>query len=328
MTMPTMDRTRIINVVLVLLGLTALALAPFYFYPLFLIKLLCFALFACAFNLLAGAVGILSFGHAAFYGSAAYIAAHAAKIWGFPFELAILSGTACAAFLGAVFGYVSMRQQGLFVAMITLALAQMVFFLALQLPFTHSEDGIQAVPRGHLFGFIDLNDPRAMYYTVAGIFVLGYGVLYRVIHSPFGQILAAIRENPARAISLGYRIEDYKLVAFVLSAAISGLAGATKAIAFQLASLTDVHWMTSGEVMLMTLLGGIGTTFGPVLGALVVISLEEFLAESGLPIQAVIGAIFVCCVLLFRRGIVGEIQHRLRRRPYPATDTKISSIKL
>jgi branched-chain amino acid transport system permease protein len=292
--------------VLTALALAALIAAPFYFYPLFLIKLLCLALFACAFNLLMGSVGLLSFGHAAFYGSAAYIAAHSAKIWGFPFEAAILSGVATAAVLGLVFGYVSIRQQGLFVAMITLALAQLIYFLALQLPFTHSEDGIQGVPRGRLLGIIDLSDPKAMYYTVAGIFLFGYAMIHRIVRSPFGQILTAIRENPARATSLGYRIEDYKLAAFVLSAAFSGLAGAVKAIAFQFASLSDVHWTLSGEVMLMTLLGGAGTMFGPVVGAVLVVSLDEFLAETGLPIQAVIGVIFIACVLLFRRGIVGE----------------------
>jgi branched-chain amino acid transport system permease protein len=311
--MPAVLRTNIVNVVLILVGLAALLLAPYYFYPLFLIKLLCFGLFACAFNLLMGSAGLLSFGHAAFYGTAAYVAAHTAKVWGFPFEAALVSGVAVAAVFGVIFGYVSIRQQGLFVAMITLALAQLVYFLALQLPFTHSEDGIQGVPRGHLLGLVDLTNPKAMYYTVAGIFVFGYAMIHRIVHSPFGQILNAIRENPARATSLGYRIEDYKLVAFVLSAAFSGLAGATKAIAFQFASLSDVHWAVSGEVMLMALLGGTGTMFGPVVGAVLVVSLDEFLAESGLPIQAVIGAIFICCVLLFRRGIVGEIAHLLKR---------------
>lgn len=298
---------------LTLLGLALLVAAPFFFYPLDLVKFLCFALFACAFNLLMGTAGLLSFGHAAFYGSAAYIAAHAAKVWGFPFEAAVLSGVATATLLGVVFGYVSIRQQGLFVAMITLALAQMIYFLALQLPFTHSEDGIQGVPRGYLLGIVDLNDPYAMYYTVAAVFVFGYALIHRIVHSPFGEILAAIRENPARATSLGYRIEDYKLVAFVLSAAISGLAGSVKAIAFQFASLTDVHWITSGDVILMTILGGVGTTFGPVVGAFVVIALDVALAEAGLPTQAIIGVIFICCVLLFRRGIVGELNRLLSR---------------
>lgn len=294
------------------MGLAVLVVAPYFFYPLFLVKVLCVSLFACAFNLLMGSAGLLSFGHAAFYGTAAYIAAQAAKVWGFPFEAAVASGVGAATLLGVIFGYVSSRQQGLYVAMVTLALAQMVYFLALQLPFTHSEDGIQGVPRGWLFGLIDLNDPKAMYYTVAVIFVFGYCVIRRIVHSPFGEVLNAIRENPARATSLGYRIEDYKLVAFILSAALSGLAGATKAIAFQFASLTDVHWTLSGEVILMALLGGVGTIFGPVVGAVIVISLDEFLAESGLPIQAIIGVIFICCVLLFRRGIVGEIERLLK----------------
>ena len=311
--MPTPPRLNALTWGLMLLGLAALIAAPYYFYPLFLIKLLCFSLFACAFNLLMGSAGLLSFGHAAFYGTAAYIAAHSAKIWGFPFEVAVLSGVGAAAVLGIIFGYVSIRQQGLFVAMITLALAQLIYFLALQLPFTHSEDGIQGVPRGRLFGLIDLNDPFAMYYTVAGIFLFGYAMIHRIVHSPFGQILNAIRENPVRATSLGYKIGNYKLVAFILSAAFAGLAGATKAIAFQYASLSDVHWVTSGDVILMTILGGVGTMFGPVVGAVLVVSLDEFLAESGLPIQAVIGAIFICCVLLFRRGIVGEISHLLKR---------------
>ncbi len=301
------------RLLLVIVGLAILAVAPFVFYPLFLIKLLCMCLFACAFNLVVGSAGLLSFGHAAFFGGAAYIAAQAAKVWGLPFEAAIVAGVAFSSVLGVIFGYVSIRQQGLFFAMITLALAQMIYFLALQLPFTHSEDGIQSVPRGHLFGLIDLNNPFAMYFTVAGVFVISYAIIHRVIHSPFGQILNAIRENPARATSLGYRIDDYRLVAFVLSAAFSGLAGSLKAISFQFASLADVHWTLSGDVILMTLLGGMGTTFGPVVGAAVVLSLDEFLADKGLPTQAIIGAIFIACVLLFRRGIVGELSRFLRR---------------
>jgi branched-chain amino acid transport system permease protein len=300
--------------ILPVLGLVILAAAPYFFYPLFLVKLLCMCLLASAYNLVVGSAGLLSFGHAAFFGGAAYVAAHTAKVWGFPFEAAIAAGVGFSTLLGVIFGYVSIRQQGLFFAMITLALAQMIYFLALQLPFTHSEDGIQSVPRGFLFGVIDLNDPHAMYYTVAVIFVLSYAAIHRIIHSPFGQILNAIRENPARATSLGYRIEEYRLTAFILSAAFSGLAGSLKAIAFQFASLADVHWTLSGDVILMTLLGGIGTTFGPVMGAVVVQSLDEFLAESGLPTQAVIGAIFIACVLLFRRGIVGEIGRFLERR--------------
>jgi branched-chain amino acid transport system permease protein len=307
--------TPAVRAVLITAGIAILLVAPHLFYPIFLMKLLCFALFACAFNLMVGPAGLLSFGHAAFFGSAAYVAAHTAKVWGFPFEAAVLSGMAVAAVIGLIFGIISIRQQGLFFAMITLALAQMIYFLAVQLPFTHSEDGIQSVPRGHLFGVIDLNRPLAMYYTVAGIFLIGYVFIYRVVHSPFGRVLTAIRENQPRAVSLGYRVEDFKLVALVLSAGLSGLAGATKAIAFQFASLTDVHWVTSGDVILMTLLGGIGTMFGPVVGAVVIVSLDEFLAESGIPILPIIGATFMLCILLFPNGIVGEVkrlQSRLR----------------
>jgi branched-chain amino acid transport system permease protein len=298
---------------LALAGLAVLLVAPFLFYPLFLIKVLCFALFACAFNLLLGSVGLLSFGHAAFFGASGYVAGHAAKIWGLPFELALLAGTSTAAGLGLVFGYVSVRRQGLYFAMITLALAQMIYFLAVQLPFTHAEDGLQSIPRGQALGVIDLGGLFPMYYATAVIFVIGYLVIRRATHSTFGQVLKAIRDNQPRAISLGYDVNTYKLLAFTLSAALAGLAGATKAIAFGLVSLTDVHWSTSGSVILMTLLGGMGTLFGPVVGAVLVVALEDYLAESGLPIQAVIGAIFILCILLFRRGIVGEIEHWLAR---------------
>jgi branched-chain amino acid transport system permease protein len=284
-----------------------LAIAPFMIYPVFLIKLCCFALFACAFNLLIGYGGLLSFGHAAFFGSAAYIAAHAAKEWGLTPELAILSGVAAGAVLGLLFGLVAIRRQGIYFAMITLALSQIVFFLALQMPFTGGEDGIQSVPRGYLFGLFNLESNLAMYYFVAAVFLLGYLAIYRISYSPFGAVLQAIRENPARAISLGYKIDQYKLVAFVLSAALSALAGSTKAIALQLATLTDVHWQMSGEVILMTLLGGMGTLFGPVVGAVLVVTLHDYLATANVPVPVVIGAVFVACILLFRRGIVGEI---------------------
>ncbi|WP_435537454.1 branched-chain amino acid ABC transporter permease [Azospirillum sp. ST 5-10] len=300
--------------VLLGIGLLAAVAAPFVLYPVFVMKVLCFALFACAFNLLIGFAGLLSFGHAAFFGAAAYVSAHAAKVWGLTPELSILLGTLCAAALGAAFGVLAIRRQGIYFAMITLALAQMIFFLALQLPFTHGEDGIQAVPRGHLFGVIDLNQPLSMYYTVLAVFLFGFAVIWRTVHSPFGQVLKAIRENEARAVSLGYRTERYKLLAFVLSAGLAGLAGATKALVFQLASLTDVTWQMSGEVVLMTLLGGMGTLFGPVVGAGIVVTLESHLAGTSLPVPVVIGVIFVVCVLVFRRGIVGEIAHRLRRR--------------
>jgi branched-chain amino acid transport system permease protein len=287
--------------------------APFVVYPVFLMKALCFALFACAFNLLIGYVGLLSFGHAAYLGSAGYITAHVAKVWGWPPELAILAGTAGAALLGLVIGALAIRRQGIYFAMITLALAQMLYFFCLQAPFTGGEDGIQAVPRGVLLGVLDLKNTLVMYFVVLAIFLAGFLLIYRTIHSPFGQVLKAIRENEPRALSLGYGADHYKLIAFVLSAALSGLAGSTKAIVFQLASLTDVHWSMSGEVVLMTLLGGLGTVFGPVVGAVIVIGLENYLAQLGAWVTVVQGAIFVLCVLAFRRGIVGELAHRLKK---------------
>ena len=285
-----------------------LALAPVAgIYPVFVMKALCFALFACAFNLLLGFGGLLSFGHSMFLGTAGYVCAYAAKSWGLTPELAILLGTIAAAALGTLVGALAIRRQGIYFAMITLAVAQMMYFFYLQTPFTHGEDGIQAVPRGRLFGLIDLTNPYAMYYTVLVIFLLAFLFIYRVIHSPFGQVLKAIRENEPRAISLGYDADRYKLIAFVLSATLAGLAGATKAIVFQLASLTDVHWTMSGEVVLMTLLGGMGTIFGPVVGAFVIIALESYLAGFGEWVTVITGTIFVVCVLAFRRGIVGEL---------------------
>jgi branched-chain amino acid transport system permease protein len=318
-----------------LLMLAVIVVAPFFVYPVFLMKVLCFALFACAFNLLIGYGGLLSFGHALFFGWASYVAAHMAKIgvislpypagwrqWGWlviplpPLspELAILFGAAVAALLGLLAGWLAIRRQGIYFAMITLALAQMMFFFALQAKFTGGEDGIQAIPRGRLLGLVDLNDQIAMYGFVVAVFLAGFLLVYRVIHSPFGEVLKAIRENEARAISLGYKTEHYKLLAFVLSAALAGLAGATKAIVFQLASLTDVHWTMSGEVVLMTLVGGLGTVFGPVAGAVVIIGMQNYLASVGEWVTVIQGAIFVVCVLLFRRGIVGEIAHLLRIR--------------
>jgi branched-chain amino acid transport system permease protein len=292
-----------------------LAVAPWVgFYPVFVMKALCFALFACAFNLLIGFGGLLSFGHAMFFGTASYVCAHAAKVWGWPPELAIAAGTAAAALLGAVSGVLAIRRQGIYFAMITLALAQMVFFFYLQAGFTHGEDGIQGVPRGRLFGVVDLDRPLAMYYVVLVVFLAGFLLIRRVVHSPFGQVLKAIRENEPRAISLGYDADRYKLLAFLLSATLAGLAGATKAIVFQLASLTDVHWTMSGEVVLMTLLGGMGTLFGPVVGAFVIISLENYLAVFGQWVTVITGAIFVICVLAFRRGIVGELAAWWARR--------------
>jgi branched-chain amino acid transport system permease protein len=285
-----------------------LAVAPFVgVYPVFLMKALCFALFAAAFNLLLGFGGLLSFGHAMFLGTAGYVCAHAAKVWGLSPELAILAGTAASAALGAVVGAVAIRRQGIYFAMITLAIAQMVYFFYLQTPFTHGEDGIQSVPRGKLFGFLDLSSTLTMYYVVLAIFLASFLLIYRVIHSPFGQVLKSIRENEPRAISLGYDADRYKLMAFILSAALAGLAGATKAIVFQLASLTDVYWTMSGEVVLMVLLGGMGTIFGPVVGAFVIIGLENYLASFGEWVTVITGFIFVVCVLAFRRGIVGEL---------------------
>jgi branched-chain amino acid transport system permease protein len=290
----------------------ALIVAPMFAYPVFLMKALCFALFACAFNLLIGYVGLLSFGHALFFGWASYVCAHAAKVWGFPPELAIASGTVAAAGLGTIVGALAIRRQGIYFAMITLALAQMMYFFAIQAPFTHGEDGIQAVPRGTLFGFIDLADQTNMYITVLVIFLGCFLLIYRIINSPFGEVLKAIRENEARAISLGYRTERFKLIAFVLSATFAGVAGSTKALVFQLASLTDVDWPMSGEVILMTLVGGLGTLFGPVVGAFFIVTLENYLTTMGQWVFVVQGVIFVVCVLLFRRGIVGELAQRLR----------------
>jgi branched-chain amino acid transport system permease protein len=277
-------------------------------------KVLCFALFACAFNLLIGYVGLLSFGHALFFGWASYVSAHAAKVWGLSPELAILSGTVTATVLGNVVGLLAIRRQGIYFAMITLALAQMMFFFAVQAPFTHGEDGIQSVPRGRLFGVIDLANQTNMYITVLVIFLACFLLIYRIINSPFGEVLKAIRENEPRAISLGYHVDRYKLIAFVLSATFAGVAGATKALVFQLASLTDVDWPMSGEVVLMTLVGGLGTVFGPVAGAFFMVTLENYLTTMGQWVFVVQGVIFVVCVMVFRRGIVGEVAHLARVR--------------
>jgi len=288
-------------------------LAPAVIYPLFLMKVMCFALFACAFNLLIGYGGLLSFGHAMFFGFAGYVSAHAAKVWGFNPEFAILGAVGAAALLGLAAGLIAIRRQGIYFAMITLALAQMVYFFCLQAPFTGGEDGIQAVPRGMLFGFIDLRQVFNMYALVLAVFLGGFLLIARVIHSPFGQVLKAIRENEPRALSLGYDTDRYKLLAFVLSAALAGLAGGTKSLVFQLASLTDVHWSMSGEVVLMTLVGGLGTVLGPVVGALVIVAMANYLAQLGAWVTVVQGIIFVICVLTFRRGIVGELGHWLKK---------------
>ena len=289
-----------------IIGLILLIVAPAFFYPIFIMKLLCFALFACAFNLLLGYTGLLSFGHATFFGGAAYFTAHVVKEWGFSPELGILTGVVGAALLGLVMGYVAIRRQGIYFAMITLALSQMFFFFCLQAKFTHGEDGIQSVPRGFLFGFIDLNGSLNMYYFVLAVFLIGMVIIWRFINSPFGMILKSIRENEQRAISLGYSVARYKLGAFVMSAALAGLAGGTKALVFQFATLTDVAWQMSGEVILMTLLGGIGTLIGPIFGAGLVVTLQNYLATSQFPVTIVTGIVFMICVLVFRRGLIGE----------------------
>ena len=289
-------------------------IAPFLAYPTFVMKVWCFALFACAFNLLLGYTGLLSFGHAAFLSVGGYLTGHVTKMWGFTPELGLLVGTVAAGAVGFVFGSLAIRRSGIYFAMITLALAQMVYFVWLQAPFTGGEDGLQGVPRGHLFGFIDLAHPLAMYYFVFAVFLAGFLLIHRTIHSPFGQVLKSIRENEPRAISLGYDVDRYKVLCFTLSAALSGLAGSTKTLVFQLASLSDAHWHMSGEVVLMTLLGGLGTVFGPVVGALLVVTLQNELAEQfGAWVPVIMGLTFVVCVLVFRRGIVGELQARLRR---------------
>ncbi len=290
--------------------LAAGLVAPFLLYPIFVMKVLCFALFACAFNLLLGFTGLLSFGHAAYFGGASYVAAHAAKVWGLPPEIAILAGVLVAAALGLAIGALAIRRQGIYFAMITLAFAQMVFFLALQAPFTGGEDGIQAVPRGNLFGLVSLESDLTLYFVVLAITFAGMFAIYRIVHSPFGQVLKAIRENESRAISLGYHVNRYKLATFVLSASVAGLAGATKAIVFQLASLTDVHWSMSGEVVLMTLIGGVGTVFGPLVGAAVIVTMQNYLATFGAWVTIVQGVVFVVAVLVFRDGIIGVLMRR------------------
>ena len=291
-----------------------LVVAPFVLYPIFLMKALCFALFACAFNLLIGYVGLVSFGHALYFGWASYLAAYAAKTWGLPPELALLTGTTTAAALGAIAGVIAIRRQGIYFAMITLALAQMMYLVALRVKLTGGEDGIQAVPRGRLFGIFNLSDETTMYVFVLVVVLAAFFFIYRIVNSPFGEVLKAIRENEQRAISLGYSTDRYKLVAFILSAALAGLAGSMKALVFQLASLTDVHWNMSGEVVLITRVGGLGTIFGPVVGAFFIVALENYLAPFGQWVLVIQGVIFVVCVVVFRRGIIGELAHLLRVR--------------
>lgn len=309
-----MNETATVRTVRRLILFAVALVAPFVFYPIFLMKAVCFALFAAAFNLLIGFAGLLSFGHAAFFGSASYVTAYAAKAWGFSPLLAILTGTAVAGVMGVVFGWLAIRRKGIYFAMVTLALSQMVYFYALESKYTGGEDGIQAVPLRDVFGLIDLNRPLTMYYFVLAICLLGFGIIYRAIHSPFGEVLRAIRDNEPRAISLGYRTDRYKLLAFTLSATLAGLAGATKALVFQLASLTDVTWQMSGDVVLMTLIGGLGTIWGPVVGAFISITMENYLAELGSWVTVIQGTIFVICVLVFRRGVVGEIVQFVNRR--------------
>ena len=291
-----------------------LLISPFFLYPVFLMKLLCFALFACAFNLLIGYVGLLSFGHAAYFGMGGYLTGHAAKVWGLPPELSILIGGATGAALGLVIGWIAIRRQGIYFAMITLAFAQMVYFFCVQAPFTGGEDGIQSIPRGHFLGFLDLSRDINMYWLTAGVFLAGFLLIHRIVHSPFGMVLKSIRENEPRATSLGYRTDDYKLMAFVLSAGLAGIAGGLKSIVFGIATLTDVFWTMSGEVVLMSLVGGLGTIFGPFVGAAVIITMQNYLAEFGAWVTVIQGVIFVACVLAFRRGLVGEIGNWLRVR--------------
>ena len=299
------SKTKLIYGILVFIAL----LLPFqdFIYLVFAMKVLCFALFACAFNLLLGFTGLLSFGHAAFFGTSAYITAYFCKEVGLSPEFGIALGVLGSAALGLLIGSLAIRRQGIYFAMVTLALSQMVYFLAVQLPFTGGEDGIQGVPRGMLFGFIDLKDDVSMYYFVLAVFLIGFALILRTVHSPFGQVLKAIRENEPRAISLGYDVDRFKLISFVISAALAGLAGSLKTLVFQLATLTDVHWHMSGEVVLMTLLGGMGTILGPVVGAGIVVGLQNYLANIGSWSTIATGFIFVICVLAFRRGVVGEI---------------------
>ncbi len=304
-----MKRTQLLYIGLFLLALAA----PFVVYPIFLMKCLSFALFACAFNLLIGFTGLLSFGHAMFFGFAAYLCGHAAKVWGLSPELAILFGTLSAAAIGFLVGWLAVRRQGIYFAMITLALSQMIYFICVQAPFTFAEDGIQSIPRGKLFGVFSLQNDFAMYYFVLAVFLFGFLLIYRTIHSPFGQVLKSIRENEPRAISLGYDVDKYKLVAFVISAGLAGMAGATKSLSLGLATLTDVSWQMSGEVVLMTLLGGMGTILGPVLGATAIVAMQNYLSQFGSWVTIIMGITFVICVLMFRRGIVGEIAHRWKK---------------
>src|ERR1700743_2616835 len=293
-------------VLLLLVPLTGL-------YPFLVMQALCFALLACAFNLLIGYGGLLSFGHAMFLGTGGYVTAHAVKVWGVPPELGILIGIAASAGLGIITGVVAIRRQGIYFAMITLALSQLMYFIYLQAPFTHGEDGIQGIPQGRMLGILDLSKPTVLYYVIVAGFLFGFLVIFRAINSPFGEVLKSIRENEQRAISLGYKTDQYKVLAFIISGGLAGFAGALKVFVAQNASLTDVHWSMSGEIVLMTLVGGLGTVFGPVVGAFVIIAMQQYLASFGQWVQVIQGVIFVACVLLFRRGVIGEIAHFLKR---------------
>jgi branched-chain amino acid transport system permease protein len=282
-------------------------------YPFFVMQAMCFALLACAFNLLIGYGGLLSFGHAMFLGTAGYVAGHALKVWGLSPELGILAGTAAAAGLGVITGLVAIRRQGIYFAMITLALSQLLYFIYLQAPFTHGEDGIQGIPQGYLFGLFNLANPTILYYVILAGFLFGFLVIFRTINSPFGEVLKAIRENEPRSISLGYKTDQYKLLAYILSGTLAGFAGALKVFVAQNASLTDVEVAMSGQIVLMTLVGGLGTVFGPVVGAFVIIAMQQYLAGFGQWVTVIQGTVFVVCVLTFRRGVIGEIAHYFRR---------------
>jgi branched-chain amino acid transport system permease protein len=313
-TLPVTPRAMRDEMILFVFMALALAAVPFSpLYPFFVMQALCFALLACAFNLLIGYGGLLSFGHAMFLGTAGYCSAHALKVWALPPELGILVGIAAAFVLSIITGYISIRRQGIYFSMITLALSQLLYFIYLQTPFTHGEDGIQGIPQGYLFGILNLAKPTVLYYVVLAGFLGGFLLIYRTINSPFGEVLKAIRENEPRAISLGYKTDQYKLVAFILSGTLAGFAGSLKVFVAQNASLTDVHWTMSGEVVLMTLVGGLGTVFGPVVGAFVIIAMQQYLAGFGQWVTVIQGVIFVTCVLTFRRGVIGEIAHYFRR---------------
>jgi branched-chain amino acid transport system permease protein len=282
-------------------------------YPFFVMQALCFALLACAFNLLIGYGGLLSFGHAMFLGTGGYVTAHAVKVWGAPPELGILIGIAASAGLGIITGIVAIRRQGIYFAMITLALSQLIYFIYLQAPFTHGEDGIQGIPQGRLLGILDLSKPTVLYYVIVAGFLFGFLVIFRAINSPFGEVLKSIRENEQRAISLGYKTDQYKLLAFILSGTLAGFAGSLKVFVVQNASLSDVEVDMSGLIVLMTLVGGLGTVFGPVIGAFIIVATQQYLAGFGSWVTVIQGSIFVACVLTFRRGIVGEVAHYFRR---------------